>query len=146
MKIKEHFTFRHPVFFGKNSPGKQQLMFNDSLDIMLEVLVENRLFLYKKTPLGLGNSKEVAWQRFHRFHNIPIMVMATSQFPFIFSPDLQHYLDLNIVKKQFVIRRCEGEEPVVYIPLYLMDPRTESPVALANRFSWKDNKTLWIVN
>lgn len=70
--IKEHCTFVHPFYKGQ----EQFLYFSDTTDLMIERLANQRVFLYRKTPLNTGN--HVRFDMVHRFHDFPLDLLEST--------------------------------------------------------------------
>jgi hypothetical protein len=92
---------------------------------MYEALPNHREFIYEKVPIKDESGNRVSWKKYHRFHNLPTNIMHDCQYPFIFSPDFTLYLDYDLLKHQFIIRKTHKEELVIEIPESLLNTKHE---------------------
>lgn len=94
-EVEEHFSFVHPYY---GDDRFQRLFFSDDLRFMLERQDQN-VILYKRrnvsdTTLG-SNAPEVAWEIVSRVKRFPHDLASCTFVNYLFSPDLQLYLDFN---------------------------------------------------
>ena len=78
------------VFYGK---GKyQRLYLSDNLDYLLERLVNQRVFLYKRQKDDQGAIK---YKMVRRLEQFPMDMSEQSYANYLFSPDLAYYIDYD---------------------------------------------------
>lgn len=107
-EVLEHFNFIHP-YYGDDK--FQRLFFSDDLEYMLERHEQN-VILYKrsqrtKSQLRYDSEQppEVTWVIVSRIKRFPFDLAECTFVNYLFSPNLQYYLDYNKSQKIFVIKR-----------------------------------------
>lgn len=160
-EVYEHFNFVHP-YYGKDK--FQRLFFSDDLNYMLERQEQN-VILYKKVVKGGnptrgydGNTKDIAayemegspevtWSLVNRIKRFPFDLASCTFVNYLFSPNLQFYLDYNKQQKRFVIKRSADCTVFEEIPPGLMNPGDGSDIALVGKkFQWLSNEFISVIN
>jgi hypothetical protein len=128
---------------------------SENLEYMLETLANDRLFLYKRRKLpdrvdedtNKVYTNRYAWEKVHRFFYLPYDLIKLSQYPFIFTPNFDKYIDLNADRSKFIIRdTLNKEKEIMKIPRQLLDGTKEKIPNLARRFKWIDSKRFHVIN
>jgi hypothetical protein len=88
-EIKTHFSFIHPLY----DDGYQRIYFSENLEHMLERLMNQRCFLYKRD--SIDENGETKWKIIKRIKNFPKDISECTYNNFLFSPDLMFYLDYD---------------------------------------------------
>lgn len=123
------------------------MFFSDDKELMLERLVNARAFLYKKVSARTKeHPNRIRWELAHRFTQFPIDIASCTQYPYMFSPSFQCYLDVDRKGKKFLIKDSFTQEVTVVIPKHVMDCESESHIEVASRFAWLDNNSFKIIN
>jgi hypothetical protein len=65
---------------------------------------------------------------------------------FLFSPNLQYYLDYDKDDNMFVIKKTIDQSNYRIIPQGLMNPAKENVKLIVRRFKWVDNQRIRIMN
>jgi len=84
----------------KYSSNIQQLFFNDSLQYMLEILDDFRVYLYKRKDLEGDNVEWVLVKIITRYAK---QMSVLSVAPYLFSPSFMRYLDFDMATNNYII-------------------------------------------
>lgn len=127
---------------------------------MFERRKYERLFLFTHNHVFTQAEKddlnpvEISWVEKHRFRKFPLDFLDLTQYPFIFSPNYEHYLDLSDDHLSFVIRATfkrrwtndKKERIVCRIPEEFMSGKDEPAIDVARRFMWLTDTVFKIIN
>lgn len=140
VSVIEHAHFIHPVY----NQDIQFIYFDQNLQFMLERLSNQRLFLYQRVN---KNNGEIEWEFVKRFNNVPSDLLTQSQFPFVFSPDLMRYVDVDRSRRVFVIRDSKTEDIICDIPQHLLSYTSSSSISIeGSMFRWENNTDMKFFN
>lgn len=89
LEVKTHYSFIHPVYTTENF---QRIHISDDLDYMIERLQNQRVFFYKRIPFDDSMSR---WQIIRRINQFPMDISDFTSYLYLFSPNLQYYLDFD---------------------------------------------------
>lgn len=81
-EVKQHFTFVHPYY---GAGVYQRIYFSDDLNFMLERIINQRVFLYKRENNHDGTVK---WNLIRRLRQFPLDMSECTYYNYLFSPDL----------------------------------------------------------
>ena len=77
---------------------------SEDLEYMLERERNYMVFLYKRKPVE-GFDKKVKWEAVRKLEFISPDICDVTSFNFLFTPDLQYYLDFNVLLNKYYIKR-----------------------------------------
>ena len=100
-EVEEHFTFVHPYYNGEY----QRIYFSDDLNYMLERLQNQRVFFYRRVETLVPG--EIQWRLIRRIKQFPMDLSECTFVNYLFSPNLQYYLDYDKDDNIFLIKRTE---------------------------------------
>ncbi|CDW75557.1 wd-40 repeat protein [Stylonychia lemnae] len=140
-EVAEKMTFVHPQYkYG----SYQRIYFSEDLQYMLERLDNQRVLLYKQIQTGTPGL--VSWSLIRRLKQFPMDLAQTTYANYLFSPDLQYYLDFDKSENVFLIRRSLDQTTKCQIPKGIMNPQTEEPIKIGKRFRWVNSNVIKIIN
>ncbi|CDW78106.1 wd-40 repeat protein [Stylonychia lemnae] len=140
-EIEEHFSFVHPNY----GEGRyQRMFFSDDLQFMLERIQNQRVFFYKREETLIPG--EIRWVLIRRLKQFPQDLSECTNANFLFSPNLQYYLDYDKDDNMFVIKTTFDQQNHRLIPQGLMNPSKEKVKLIAKKFKWVDNSKIRIMN
>ena len=90
-------------------------MFSRDLDKLMEIYSDSRCSIYtrKKSP---ANKMRVEWNLTYQIKKYPTPLQGESYANFLFSPNLNFFIDVAIKDKQFCIKSCATNQVVMWIP------------------------------
>jgi hypothetical protein len=117
------------------------------MDMMLEILSNARVFLYKKQhKRDHQHPNRVTWQLEHRFSQFPDDLITVTQYPFLFSPDFSQYIDVDRKQKLFIIKDSMTQNRVTDIPDHIINFKSEDLLSVAARFAWDGADSLKVIS
>jgi len=115
----------------------------------MEVFTDSRCRIYEKKTEQ--NKKRIHWVLKYQFKKYPTPLQGSTYANFLFSPDLNYFIDVAVIHNQFVIKSSATNEIVIKIPRGLYGFKTmEKPArsirVLASRIMFESENTLRIIN
>ena len=115
----------------------------------MEIYSDSRCRIYiKNQPRG---KKQIEWKLIHQIKKYPTVLQGSTLSNFLFSPNLNYFIDVAVIRNQFCIRSCATNEIVLFIPKGLYGFKT-SDVAeqgirmLASRMYFEEENRIRILN
>lgn len=136
-RVKEVITFIHPIYH-----TFQMIYIADDFSLMLERLINLKVKLYTKGKTVNGH---VTWTIAKRINNFPNNLSDISSYLYLYTPNLQKYLNFDLKRGRFYIHESLNNQSVE-IPTSLMDPTTEVPKDVIRRFRWISNDSFLVAN
>jgi hypothetical protein len=94
--------------------------------------------------------KRIEWVLTHQIKKYPSTLQGLTYANFLFSPNFNHYIDVDVGSKRFCVCSVETNEPVLYIPkgLYKVDLENQEQGMreLASRMVFETENTLRIID
>eukprot|EP00347_Sterkiella_histriomuscorum_P010355 403376619 len=137
-EVKVCYSFIHVII--KTEPF-QKIYLSDDLEYMIERLQNQRVFLFRRVKLADGLNKMVIVRRIKQF---PKDISDFSSYNYLFSPNLQFYLDLDVNDNCFQIKRTIDQTVYQEIPKGLLN--SDDTNMIARKFTWIDNYKVRIIN
>eukprot|EP00347_Sterkiella_histriomuscorum_P021861 403332513 len=138
--VIEHCHFIHQNYIDKF----QKILISDDNELMIEILVNLRVNVYQSRQSKGG--APLKWMLQKRFQDFPHDLSEISECLFMFSPNLQRYINFDKVKGLFFIRSTLNKDIDIQIPQRLMNPQNENPKESVKRFKWVNNERILIAN
>jgi hypothetical protein len=112
---------------------------------MYERLKYERHFVYERIDKEGGLCE---WKLKHRFVFLPYDLIKVTQYPFLFTPNFENFIDLDESRTKFVIKPSfeKGNKPLIKIPRQLMDGKKDKVQDIVRRFRWINANTFHIIN
>jgi hypothetical protein len=119
--VREEFSFTFDVRVndktGINEKDKnyQQLVFSRDLNKLMEIYSDSRCSIYTKRR-SPGNRIRVVWDLTYQIKKYPTPLQGKTFTNFLFSPNLNFFIDVAVKLRQFCIRSCATNQIVLWIP------------------------------
>lgn len=129
--IQEVRRFIHPY-----DPAYHMLFFSQDHDLMLEVMENDRIFLYE------WDAGHNSWKLIRRMVDYPSYIEKDSINQKLMTPDFSKYLNFNNDTQQFEIIESKTQALLFTVPYEFMKINDKKELlTVLNRFAWVDNHT-----
>lgn len=123
----------------------QKMYLSDDLEYMFERERNHMVFLYKRVPVE-GSSIKVRWESVRKLNFISSEICDLSHCNFLFTPNLQYYIDFSLALNKYYIRRSIDQSEIVELDPGYLSPETDKPDVLLKRFKWISNTQFKVIN
>ena len=110
--VSERFTF---TFAHYGTKIQQKLTLSRDLEKLMEVYDDSKCRIWKKN-FKLENQKKVYWSVLFQIKKYPTPLQGFTCANFLFSPNLNFFIDVAVISSQFIIRSAATNEIMLYIP------------------------------
>jgi hypothetical protein len=105
--VREEYSFTFPKLLDADEKSskvkpKQMLVISRDLNKLMEVYGDSKCRIFKK--ISDGNKKFVEWELLHTIKKFPTSLQGESYANFLFSPNLNYFIDVAVTDEQFCIR------------------------------------------
>ncbi|CDW84531.1 wd-40 repeat protein [Stylonychia lemnae] len=138
-EVKIHYEFIHVIF---QSEPFQRIYISDDLEYMIERLQNQRVFMYR--AIKSATEGQIKWVIIRRIKQFPKDISDFSGYNYLFSPNLQYYLDFDFNDACYQIKKTIDQTIYREIPRGLLT--TDDKYLLARKFMWIDNFRIRLVN
>lgn len=105
------------------------------------------MYLYKREDMpDYETTKEVKWIRLKRIMNHSSDLSEFSIYNYLYSPNLEYYLDSDNSGDCFMIRRIIDRSILLKFPTGILNPKTDSPKDIVRKFKWTSNSEFKMIN
>ena len=81
----------------------------------MEVYADSKCRIYKRN-YAENNKKRVRWEILYQIKKYPTPLQGLTSANFLFSPNLNYFIDVAVIRSQFIIRSAATNEILLYIP------------------------------
>eukprot|EP00347_Sterkiella_histriomuscorum_P016371 403353446 len=144
-EVVEHYSFVHPLYEQQGQePYYHRLYISKDRERMLERLINQKVFLYKKVVQpGL---RDIKWELIRRIEDFSYDISEFSFHNYLFSPNLNYYLDFDVSEKIYKIVKADDNTLFRKIPVGILNPLRDEPNQIARKFIWTSETEFKVIN
>lgn len=123
----------------------QRIYFSDDLSLMIEKSHHFNMTLSQRVD-ALDGSRTVTWKPLRKFINQASDLSEFSVFNYMFSPNLELYVDSEKSSDSYTIKKTIDDSVLLKIPSGVTCPSLDHPSELIKKFRWDSNNRFRFIN